>query len=35
MPIEQDHTVVPSHHKVASARRLAELPGGNYARQLA
>ena len=25
MPIELDHTIVPSHHAVASARQLAEL----------
>jgi catechol 2,3-dioxygenase-like lactoylglutathione lyase family enzyme len=25
MPIELDHTLVPSHHKLASARLLAEL----------
>jgi hypothetical protein len=25
MPIELDHTIVPSHHAAASARRLAEL----------
>ena len=27
MTIHLDHTIVPSHHKVASARRLAELLG--------
>ncbi len=27
MTIQLDHTIVPSHHKVASARRLAELLG--------
>ncbi|HEY9197969.1 MAG TPA: VOC family protein [Gammaproteobacteria bacterium] len=27
MPIELDHTLVPSHHKLASARLLAELLG--------
>jgi hypothetical protein len=27
MPIELDHTIVPSHHKVASAKLLAELLG--------
>lgn len=25
MSIELDHTIVPSHHKIASAKRLAEL----------
>ena len=25
MPIELDHTIVPSHHAAASAKRLAEL----------
>ena len=25
MPVELDHTIVPSHHRVASAKRLAEL----------
>jgi len=25
MPVELDHTIVPSHHAVASARRLAQL----------
>jgi Glyoxalase/Bleomycin resistance protein/Dioxygenase superfamily len=25
MPIELDHTIVPTHHKIASARLLAEL----------
>jgi len=25
MPIDLDHTIVPSHHKIASARQLAEL----------
>ena len=25
MPVELDHTLVPSHHAVASARQLAEL----------
>ena len=25
MPIELDHTIVPSHHKIASARLLGEL----------
>lgn len=27
MSIELDHTIVPSHHKLASAQRLAELLG--------
>jgi hypothetical protein len=27
MSIELDHTIVPSHHRVASAKRLAELLG--------
>ena len=27
MTIQLDHTIVPSHHKVASAQRLAELLG--------
>jgi hypothetical protein len=27
MPIELDHTIVPSHHAAASARQLAELLG--------
>lgn len=27
MPIELDHTIVSSHHRVASAKRLAELLG--------
>lgn len=27
MTIELDHTIVPSHHRVASAKRLAELLG--------
>src|SRR6185503_13133539 len=31
MPIELDHTIVPSHHKVASAKRLAELLGVPWA----
>lgn len=31
MPIELDHTIVPSHHKVASARQLAELLGVPWA----
>ena len=29
--IELDHTIVPSHHKVASAKRLAELLGVPWA----
>lgn len=28
MPVEPDRTLVPLHHVVASARQLAELPGG-------
>ena len=31
MPIELDHTIVPSHHKLASAKRLAELLGVPWA----
>jgi catechol 2,3-dioxygenase-like lactoylglutathione lyase family enzyme len=31
VPIELDHTIVPSHHKVASAKRLAELLGVPWA----
>ena len=31
MPIELDHTIVPSHHKVASAKLLAELLGVPWA----
>jgi catechol 2,3-dioxygenase-like lactoylglutathione lyase family enzyme len=31
MPIELDHTIVPSHHSVASAQRLAELLGVPWA----
>ena len=31
MPIELDHTIVPSRHKVASAKRLAELLGVPWA----
>ena len=31
MPIELDHTIVPSHTQVASARRLAELLGVPWA----
>ena len=31
MTIQLDHTIVPSHHKVASARRLAELLGVAWA----
>jgi catechol 2,3-dioxygenase-like lactoylglutathione lyase family enzyme len=31
MPIELDHTIVPSHHKVASAKQLAELLGVPWA----
>jgi catechol 2,3-dioxygenase-like lactoylglutathione lyase family enzyme len=33
MPIELDHTIVPSHHKVASAKRLAELLGVPWAQE--
>ena len=31
MTIDLDHTIVPSHHKVASARQLAELLGVPWA----
>ena len=31
MSIELDHTIVPSHHKIASAKRLAELLGVPWA----
>ncbi len=31
MSIELDHTIVPSHHKLESARRLAELLGVPWA----
>lgn len=31
MTIHLDHTIVPSHHKVASAKRLAELLGVPWA----
>ena len=31
MPIELDHTIVPSRHKVASAKKLAELLGVPWA----
>jgi hypothetical protein len=31
MPVELDHTIVPSHHKVASAKRIAELLGVPWA----
>jgi hypothetical protein len=31
MPIELDHTIVPSNHKVASAKLLAELLGVPWA----
>jgi hypothetical protein len=31
MPIALDHTIVPSHHKVASAQRLAEILGVPWA----
>jgi catechol 2,3-dioxygenase-like lactoylglutathione lyase family enzyme len=31
MPIELDHTLVPSHHKLASAKLLAELLGVPWA----
>ncbi len=31
MPIELDHTIVPSHHKVESAKLLAELLGVPWA----
>ena len=31
MSIELDHTIVPSHHALASARRLAELLGVPWA----
>lgn len=31
MPIELDHTIIPSHHKVASAKKLAELLGVPWA----
>lgn len=31
MPIELDHTIVPSHHKLASAKLLAELLGVPWA----
>src|SRR6476469_2906611 len=31
MPIELDHTIVPSHHKVTSAKLLAELLGVAWA----
>lgn len=31
MAIELDHSIVPSHHKVASARLQAELPGVPWA----
>lgn len=31
MPIALDHTIVPSHHAVASARQLAELLGVPWA----
>jgi catechol 2,3-dioxygenase-like lactoylglutathione lyase family enzyme len=31
MTIELDHTIVPSHHPVASAKRLAELLGVAWA----
>jgi catechol 2,3-dioxygenase-like lactoylglutathione lyase family enzyme len=31
MPIELDHTIVPSHHKVASAKLLAKLLGVPWA----
>lgn len=31
MPIELDHTLVPSHHRLASAKRLAELLGVPWA----
>jgi catechol 2,3-dioxygenase-like lactoylglutathione lyase family enzyme len=30
-PIELDHTIVPSHHAVASAKQLAELLGVSWA----
>jgi len=32
MPIELDHTIVPSHHKIASAKLLAELIGVPWAK---
>jgi hypothetical protein len=35
MPIELDHTLVPSHHKLASARLLAELLGVPWAESAA
>ncbi|MES3013646.1 MAG: VOC family protein [Pseudomonadota bacterium] len=31
MPIELDHTIVPSHHRNVSAKRLAELLGVPWA----
>src|SRR5207244_7720838 len=31
MPIDPDHTIVPSHHKVASAKLLADLLGVPWA----
>jgi catechol 2,3-dioxygenase-like lactoylglutathione lyase family enzyme len=31
MPVELDHTIVPSHHKIASAKLLAELLGVPWA----
>jgi catechol 2,3-dioxygenase-like lactoylglutathione lyase family enzyme len=31
MTIQLDHTIVPSHHKIASAKRLAELLGVPWA----
>jgi len=31
MPVELDHTIVPSHHKVASAKCLSELLGVPWA----
>lgn len=31
MPIELDHTLVPSHHKLASAKLLADLLGVPWA----
>jgi hypothetical protein len=33
MPIELDHTIVPSHHAAASARQLAELLGVPWSAQ--
>jgi hypothetical protein len=33
MPIELDHTIVPSHHAAASARQLAELLGVSWSAQ--